>query len=64
MGSVDITCMQFLTMANSGRFLIQTIDEGSILIVATYDSITHSVHAIALSDSGEIASDDWPLDCK
>jgi hypothetical protein len=63
-GSADLRCENLLNNLSSGRFYIQSLDDGSALVVASLDRGTSIVTAFALDVSGHFATDTWSLDCK
>jgi hypothetical protein len=62
-GSVDIQCDQLLQTTSTGHFVVRLLDSGATLVIASYDNPTRMVKAFALSSSGAIASDNWPMEC-
>ncbi|NTV97026.1 MAG: hypothetical protein HGA75_16705 [Thiobacillus sp.] len=62
-GSVDIQCHTLLQEASIHHFLIRQLDDGETLVIASYDDRARVVRAYAISTSGELASDSWPLEC-
>jgi len=62
-GSVNIQCDQLLQVTSTGHFFVQSLDDGTTLVIASYDNPTKMVKAFALSSSGAIASDSWPMEC-
>ena len=67
-GGADLGCEAFrtATIAKSlgGKFVVQALDGGEILVLATRDPNSGKVTAFAFDASGRIATDYWPLECK
>ena len=61
--SIDIQCNTWRADALTGKFSVKPIDDGSALIIATYDNASDLVTAYAVDVSGHIASDSWALVC-
>ena len=60
---IDTTCEALRTAPKVGKFIVQTTDGGETLLIATTNEKTKIVSAFALSSSGQVASDSWPIDC-
>lgn len=63
-GSVDIQCDKLLKTPSVGQYFVQSIEGGTVLVIASFDKRTGMIKAFALDSSGRIASDSWPVDCK
>jgi len=63
-GSIDMPCEKLLNAPSIGRFYVQPLDNGATLIIASFDKPSGIVTAFALSASGRMATDTWPLECK
>lgn len=66
-GRADLGCEAFRSAAIAkpfgGKFVVQPLDSGAILVLATRDPNSSKVTAFAFDASGRIATDYWPLDC-
>lgn len=62
-GSVDLSCEKLLNKSSIGQFYVQSQDDGATLIVASFNKGSGTVIAFALSLSGRVATDKWPLEC-
>ena len=62
--NINIQCDALYSESNTGNFYVKSIDNGSILIVATLDRSTDAVIAYALDTEGNVASDSWQLSCQ
>lgn len=67
-GSANLGCEAFRTAAIDksfgGKFVVQPLDSGAVLVLATRDSNSSKVTAFSFDASGRIATDYWSLDCK
>lgn len=62
-GSVDITCKNLRKTPPNNFLVLPFEDDNTSTIIASYDANKMLVHAFAISTSGEIATDNWLLEC-
>ena len=63
LSNTDIQCSTLLTNGATGEFSVMPIENGDVLIIATYDNASGLVTAYAVDVSGRIATDSWILGC-
>jgi hypothetical protein len=60
----DLSCGKLRSAAKTGRFLVEPLDDGSMLLIVSFDPLKQLVTAFVIDSSGRYASDSWPLSCK
>lgn len=63
-GTANLQCGKFMPANLNGRFYVQSLDDGSTLMVASFDESKAQVQAFVLDVHGRFASDAWPLACR
>lgn len=63
LSSIDTTCEALRMAPKIGMFIIHATDGGETLLITVANEKTKTVSSFAVSSSGKVASDSWPIEC-
>lgn len=64
LSNIDARCEKLRAPATIGKFFVEPTDGGETLLVAVLNDRAGLVNAFAVSSSGQVASDSWPVECE
>jgi hypothetical protein len=63
LSNIDVECAKLRTGPTNGKFFVQALDGGDVLLVSTWQQKTGEIKAFALNSAGQQASDSWFVPC-